>query len=135
MTATTLSLTIIAASLYSTIGAAQEPRPAPAAPFPVTIRVDASQTKGELKPIWRFFGADEPNYAYMKDGRKLLARARRARAAAGLFPHAQPAQHRRRHARAEVGQHNVYTEDAHGQPGLRLDDRRSHLRHLSRSAA
>jgi xylan 1,4-beta-xylosidase len=47
---------------------------APAADvFPVTIRVDAAKTNGELKPIWRFFGADEPNYAYMKHGRKLLA--------------------------------------------------------------
>ena len=35
--------------------------------------VDASQPKGELKPIYRFFGADEPNYATMKDGRKLAA--------------------------------------------------------------
>jgi xylan 1,4-beta-xylosidase len=41
--------------------------------FPVTIRVDAEKTQGELKPIWRFFGADEPNYASMKNGRKLLA--------------------------------------------------------------
>jgi len=41
--------------------------------FPVTIQVDASNTTGELKPIWRFFGADEPNYACMKHGRKLLA--------------------------------------------------------------
>ena len=41
--------------------------------FPVTIRVDAAHAKGELKPIWRFFGADEPNYAYMKHGQKLLA--------------------------------------------------------------
>jgi xylan 1,4-beta-xylosidase len=40
--------------------------------IPVSIRVDASKTRGELKPIWRFFGADEPNYAYMKDGRKLI---------------------------------------------------------------
>ena len=37
--------------------------------FPVRIRVDAAKTRGELKPIWRFFGADEPNYAYMKDGK------------------------------------------------------------------
>ena len=42
-------------------------------PFPVTITVDAASQVGELTPIWRFFGADEPNYAYMKDGRKLLA--------------------------------------------------------------
>jgi xylan 1,4-beta-xylosidase len=40
--------------------------------FPVTITVDAAKPLGELKPIWRFFGADEPNYAYMKDGKKLL---------------------------------------------------------------
>ena len=52
-----------------------------AAAFPVTIRVDAGQPLGELAPIWRFFGGDEPNYAYMKDGRKLLAAARRAAAA------------------------------------------------------
>jgi xylan 1,4-beta-xylosidase len=41
--------------------------------FPVAIRVDAGKPQGELRPIWRFFGADEPNYAYLKDGRKLLA--------------------------------------------------------------
>lgn len=41
--------------------------------FPVTIRVDAAKPNGELRPIWRFFGADEPNYAYMKHGRKLLS--------------------------------------------------------------
>ena len=41
-------------------------------PFPVAIRVDASQSLGPLTPIWRFFGADEPNYATMKDGRKLI---------------------------------------------------------------
>ncbi len=46
----------------------------PAAPetFAVNIRVDAGQSLGELKPIWRFWGADEPNFAYMKDGKKLL---------------------------------------------------------------
>ncbi|MEY4245573.1 MAG: hypothetical protein RLZZ245_3158, partial [Verrucomicrobiota bacterium] len=34
--------------------------------FPVQIRVDASAPLEPLKPIWRYFGADEPNYAYMK---------------------------------------------------------------------
>jgi xylan 1,4-beta-xylosidase len=43
------------------------------APFPVTITVDAGRDLNELKPIWRMFGADEPNYATMKDGRRLLA--------------------------------------------------------------
>ena len=41
--------------------------------FAVTIVVDAPRPKGLLRPIWRFFGADEPNYGYMKYGRKLLA--------------------------------------------------------------
>ena len=47
--------------------------PASTEAFPVAISVDAAKPIGPLKPIWRYFGADEPNYAYMKDGRKLLA--------------------------------------------------------------
>jgi xylan 1,4-beta-xylosidase len=47
--------------------------PPQGAAFPVEMRVDAGGTTGALKPIWRFFGADEPNYAYMKDGQKLIA--------------------------------------------------------------
>jgi xylan 1,4-beta-xylosidase len=48
------------------------PAPASATPRVVNIRLDAARTKGPWNPIWRFFGADEPNYAYLKDGRKLL---------------------------------------------------------------
>jgi xylan 1,4-beta-xylosidase len=54
---------------------AQNPSPdsaTPTASFPVTIQIDAGRTIGEMKPIWRFFGADEPNYATMKDGRQLI---------------------------------------------------------------
>lgn len=40
--------------------------------FPVTVSVRADEEQGALRPVWRFFGADEPNYAYMKDGKKLL---------------------------------------------------------------
>jgi len=40
--------------------------------FPVEIRVDAASEEGSLPPIWRFFGADEPNYAYVDHGKKLL---------------------------------------------------------------
>jgi xylan 1,4-beta-xylosidase len=47
--------------------------PAPVAKtIPVQIQIDASRPSGPLKPIWRFFGADEPNYAYMKHGVELL---------------------------------------------------------------
>src|SRR5262249_18690884 len=40
--------------------------------FSVAIRVNAAKPRGPLVPIWRFFGADEPNYAYMRDGKKLI---------------------------------------------------------------
>ncbi|WP_323259567.1 GH39 family glycosyl hydrolase [Arcicella lustrica] len=39
---------------------------------PVSIQVDLSKTKAPMKPIWAWFGYDEPNYTYMKDGKKLL---------------------------------------------------------------
>lgn len=46
--------------------------PAAGPPFNVTVQVDAAALKGDLRPVWRFFGYDEPNFTYMKDGRKLL---------------------------------------------------------------
>jgi xylan 1,4-beta-xylosidase len=72
-----LTLTIIAKILVGgAILAGDESQSAPSVQsgaFPVSISVDAARSKGELRPIWRFFGCDEPNYAYMKDGKKLLA--------------------------------------------------------------
>jgi xylan 1,4-beta-xylosidase len=53
--------------------------------FPVTIEVDVAQDRGPLEPIWRFFGADEPNYAYMKDGKKLLGELGRLRPGSVYF--------------------------------------------------
>jgi xylan 1,4-beta-xylosidase len=38
----------------------------------VNIIVDAGKIIGELKPIWAWYGYDEPNYTYMKNGKKLL---------------------------------------------------------------
>lgn len=40
--------------------------------FPVTVQIDVTKPLGALPPIWRFFGADEPNYATRPDGEKLL---------------------------------------------------------------
>ena len=57
--------------LISQVIAADSATNSPAA-FPVAIQVHAGQPKGGLTPIWRFFGADEADYAYMKDGKKLL---------------------------------------------------------------
>ncbi len=39
---------------------------------PVNIIVDMNKEKGDLKSIWAWFGYDEPNYTYMKNGKKLL---------------------------------------------------------------
>ena len=62
---------VIAGTLAAADGASSSAPPDPG-PFPVSIRVDAGQTMGPLEPVWRFFGADEPNYAYMPDGEKLI---------------------------------------------------------------
>lgn len=40
---------------------------------PAVIKVDLSKSKGEMRPVWAWFGYDEPNYTYMKDGKKLLS--------------------------------------------------------------
>ena len=86
------------------------------APIAVTIKVDAARPQGDLKPIWRFFGADEPNYATMKDGRKLLAE---------LGQIGSPQVYFRAHnllttgdgtPALKWGSTNAYTEDAQGKP-------------------
>jgi xylan 1,4-beta-xylosidase len=53
-----------------------KPVPVPTAEsktFPVSISVNAAEALGPAAPFWRFFGADEPNYATMTNGRKLIA--------------------------------------------------------------
>jgi xylan 1,4-beta-xylosidase len=82
----------------------------------VTIRVDASAREGPMKPVWAFFGYDEPNYTYMKDGRKLLSEL------AELSP--VPVYVRTHNLLTtgdgspalKWGSTNAYTEDAQGQP-------------------
>jgi xylan 1,4-beta-xylosidase len=84
--------------------------------FPVAIRVDATKDQGPLPPIWRFFGCDEPNYAYMQHGRKLLAELGELRPKQVYF---------RTHnllttgdgtPALKWGSTNAYTEDADGKP-------------------
>src|SRR3954469_7578841 len=63
---------VLAFSLLALSTHSAETTTAPSNSILVTIHVDAAKTRGELKPIWRFFGADEPNYAYMTNGKKLI---------------------------------------------------------------
>ena len=37
------------------------------------INIDFKKEIGDMTPIWAWFGYDEPNYTYMKDGKKLLS--------------------------------------------------------------
>jgi xylan 1,4-beta-xylosidase len=83
---------------------------------PVNISVDASRSAGPLPPVWRFFGADEPNYATMKDGRKLLLELGNLRPGEVYF---------RAHNLLNTGDGtpafkwgstNAYTEDGDGKP-------------------
>jgi len=82
----------------------------------VNIQVDLSKEIAPMKPIWAWFGYDEPNFTYMKDGKKLLTEISR------LSP---VPVHVRAHnlltsgdgqAALKWGSTNIYTEDANGNP-------------------
>ena len=87
-----------------------------AAAFPVTIRVDAARPLGPLVPIWRFFGADEPNYATMKDGRKLIAALGELRPKQVYFRTHNLLNTGDGTPALKWGSTNAYTEDAQGRP-------------------
>jgi xylan 1,4-beta-xylosidase len=84
--------------------------------FPVTIRVDAGSPQGELVPIWRFFGADEPNYAHMKDGEKLLRAQGELRPKDVYFRAHNLLTSGDGTPALKWGSTNVYTEDEQGRP-------------------
>lgn len=83
---------------------------------PVTIIVNMDKPVGPMRPIWAWFGYDEPNYTYMKDGKKLLSEI------ASLSP--VPVYVRAHNlmctgdgtAALKWGSTNMYTEDAQGNP-------------------
>jgi xylan 1,4-beta-xylosidase len=80
------------------------------------IFVNTAVEIADMQPAWAWFGYDEPNYTYMKDGRKLLSEL------AALSP---VPVHVRAHnllttgngeAALKWGSTNAYTEDANGNP-------------------
>jgi xylan 1,4-beta-xylosidase len=80
------------------------------------IKIDLTKETGSMDPVWAWFGYDEPNYTYMKDGKKLLSEL----AAFSSVPvyvrthnllttgNGTPA--------LKWGSTNAYTEDANGNP-------------------
>src|ERR1051326_5168725 len=86
------------------------------APDPVTIRVVAADSLGRFKPIFAYFGYDEPNYTYMKNGSKLAGELAASSDVPVHFrthfllttPHGTP--------NFKWGSTNAYREDASGKP-------------------
>jgi xylan 1,4-beta-xylosidase len=82
----------------------------------VTVDVDAGTPTGPYRPIWNWFGYDEPNYTYVPNGLKLL------RELAELSP--EPVRVRTHNLLTsgdgtpalKWGSTNVYSEDADGKP-------------------
>ena len=83
---------------------------------PIRIDIDANEELGPMNPIWAWWGYDEPNYTYMKDGKKLLSEI------AGLSPipvyvrtHSLLVTGEGTHG-LKWGSTNAYTEDENGNP-------------------
>jgi xylan 1,4-beta-xylosidase len=87
-----------------------------AAAQPVSITVHANETEGPFRPIFRYFGYDEPNYTYAANGRKLVGEL----AAVSAAPTYIRAHHLLTTGDGEAafkwGSTNAYTEDAAGKP-------------------
>jgi hypothetical protein len=96
----------------------------------VRINVDAAVKEGPYPPVWAFFGYDEPNYTYMKDGRKLLSELGGAEPGSSAGARAQSADLGRWRSRVEVGLDERVHRGRERKPSLRLDDRGPHLRHV-----
>lgn len=82
----------------------------------LVIQVNLNKKKDPMTPVWAWFGYDEPNYTYMKDGKKLLSEI------AELSP--VPVYVRAHNLLTsgdgkpalKWGSTNAYTEDVHGKP-------------------
>jgi xylan 1,4-beta-xylosidase len=101
---------VVLCLLWPSLSCAQQ------APQSVTIHVRADQSAGTLRPIWNYFGYDEPNYTYAPNGKKLLGEL----AALSSVP-----VYVRVHnllttgdgsASLKWGSTNAYTEDKNGNP-------------------
>lgn len=106
---TTRYLSCVAALLFFAL-------PAFAQQEAVKIEVDMNSSKGPLKPIWAWFGYDEPNYTYMKDGKKLLTEiSRLSKVPVYVRVHSLLVTGDGK-AALKWGSTNAYTEDKKGNP-------------------
>lgn len=83
---------------------------------PVTITVNLKETVGKMNPVWAYFGYDESNYTYMKNGKKLLSElAELSPVAVNIRAHYLLATGNGI-PRPKWSSTNAYTENAGGQP-------------------
>jgi len=83
----------------------------------VSIQVDFSKEKGPMDPIWAWWGYDEPNYTYMKDGKKLLSEiAELSPVPVYVRAHSLLVTDEGPRAALKWGSTNAYTEDKKGNP-------------------
>ena len=82
----------------------------------VVVKVNFGQEIGPMRPIWAFWGYDEPNYTYMKDGKKLLSEiAQLSPVPVNVRTHSLLVTGKETHA-LKWGSTNAYTEDENGNP-------------------
>ncbi len=83
---------------------------------PVAIQVDAQSKLGPFKPIYQYFGYDEPNYTYAKYGPKLIGElARLGPGTTYVRTHCMLCTGDGKYG-FKWGSTNIYTEDASGKP-------------------
>lgn len=80
------------------------------------IQVDFNKKTGDMSTMWAWFGADEPNYAYMKDGKKLLSELSAMSPVPVYFRAHNLLTSGHDTLTLKWGSTNVYTEDANGNP-------------------
>ncbi len=82
----------------------------------IFIKTNLANRIGEMRPIWGWFGYDEPNYTYMKDGKALLTElAQLSKQPVYVRAHNMLTTGDGK-AALKWGSTNVYTEDSNGNP-------------------
>src|SRR5688572_12189954 len=82
----------------------------------VSVNVDFSKTIGPMYPAWAWFGYDEPNYTYMRDGKKLLTEISQLSPVPVYVRCHSLLVTGDGEAALKWGSTNAYTEDANGNP-------------------
>ena len=101
----------------STTENVQQEFPGTTASDVISIDVDLNQTVGEMYPMWRYWGYDEPNYTYMKNGRKLVSElGQLSREPVFYRAHSMLNTDEGPRAALKWGSTNAYTEDENGNP-------------------